>query len=89
VKTVNPEEQKVSVLIFGELHVIRGKGSEQYIKKLAHDVDKRMEEIALKFPRLPAHQVAILAALNFADELAKIKEEQMTLLNMLGESGGE
>ncbi|NLP44891.1 MAG: cell division protein ZapA [Peptococcaceae bacterium] len=79
------EEQKVSVQIFGEEHVIRGKGSAEYIKSLAADVDKRMNEIALKFPRLAAHHVAILAALNLADELAKLKEEQNTLMDMLGE----
>ncbi len=83
------EEQKVSVQIFGELHVIRGKGSEEYIKGLAAEVDKRMKEIALKFPRLAAHQVAILVALNLADELAKLKEEQQTVMDMLGENDKE
>lgn len=82
------EEQKVSVQIFGELHVIRGKGSEDYIKALAADIDNRMREISVKFPRLAAHQVATLVALNLADELAKIKEEQKTVMDMLGESEG-
>lgn len=86
---MNREEQKISVQIFGELHVIRGKGSEEYIKAVAADVDKRMKEIALKFPRLAAHQVAILVALNLADELGKLKEEQKTLMDMLGENSGE
>lgn len=86
---MNREDQKISVQIFGELHVIRGKGSEEYIKGLASDIDKRMREIALKFPRLAAHQVAILAALNLADELGTLKEEQKTLMDMLGENSGE
>lgn len=86
---MNREEQKISVQIFGELHVIRGKGSEEYIKAVAADVDRRMKEIALKFPRLAAHQVAILVALNLADELGKLKEEQKTLMDMLGENSGE
>ncbi len=80
------EEQKVSVQIFGELHVIRGKGSEHYIKGLAEDIDTRMQEIASKFPRLAAHQVAILVALNLADELTKLKEEQNTVMHFLGEN---
>lgn len=80
------EEQKVSVQIFGELHVIRGKGSEDYIKGLAADIDNRMKEISLKFPRLAAHQVATLVALNLADELSKLKEEQRTVMDMLGEN---
>ena len=56
-ENVNQEGLKVSVQIFGELHVIRGKGSEEHILRLARDVDKRMREISLKFPRLAAHQV--------------------------------
>lgn len=80
------EDQKVSVQIFGELHVIRGSAPEEYIKGLAADVDKRMKEISAKFPRLAAHQVATLVALNLADELVKLKEEQKTLMDMLGES---
>ena len=82
---MNQEDLKVSVQIFGELHVIRGKGSEDHILDLASDVDKRMREISLKFPRLAAHQVATLVALNLADELSKLKEEQNSVMDMLGE----
>lgn len=86
---MNPENSKVAVTIFGELHVIRGKGSEEYIRGLARDVDRRMNEISLKFPRMAAHQIGILTALNLADELARVKEEQKTLLDMLGDTGVE
>lgn len=79
------QEQKVTVQIFGEQHVIRGKGSEEYIRGLASEVDRRMREISLKFPRLAAHQVAILVALNLTDELARLKEEQRTVMDILGE----
>ncbi|HHV64337.1 MAG TPA: cell division protein ZapA [Peptococcaceae bacterium] len=83
---MNREEQKVSVQIFGELHVIRGKGSEDYIRGLAALVDSRMREVAQKFPRLAAHQVAILVALNLADELTRLKEEHKTVMDLLGEN---
>lgn len=86
---MNQEDLKVSVQIFGELHVIRGKGSEDYILDLASDVDKRMRDISLKFPRLAAHQVATLVALNLADELSKLKEEQNSVMDMLGEKNVE
>lgn len=86
---MNQEDLKVSVQIFGELHVIRGKGSEDYILNLASDVDKRMREISIRFPRLAAHQVATLVALNLADELSKLKEEQNSVMDMLGEKNVE
>jgi len=82
---VNQDSQKVSVQIFGEIYVIRGNGSEDYISGLAADLDKRMHETALKSPRMAVHQVATLVALNLLDELAKLKEEQKTVLDMLGE----
>ncbi|MHB1654423.1 MAG: cell division protein ZapA [Desulfitobacteriaceae bacterium] len=81
-----PEEvRKIEVGIFGEKHVIRGEGSPEYIQGLAHEVDKKMRQIAQRSPRLPVYQVAILAALNLADELLKLREEQETLLQLLGE----
>lgn len=83
---MSQDDQKVSVQIFGELHVIRGRGSEEHILSLAEDVDRRMKEVSLKFPRLAAHQVAILVALNLADELSKLKEEQQSVMDMLGEN---
>lgn len=77
------ECQKVTVKIFGEQHIIRGEMPEQYIRDLAAEVDRRMKEVSARFPRLAAHQVATLVALNLADELAKLKEEQQTVMDML------
>jgi len=86
---VNREIQKVPVQIFGELYVIRGNGSQENINKMALEVDQRMKEIAQKFPRLAVHQVATLLALNLTDELRILKEEQNTLMDMLGEKKGD
>ncbi|NLM21564.1 MAG: cell division protein ZapA [Peptococcaceae bacterium] len=80
---MNQDAQKVSVQIFGELYVIKGHRSEEHITKVAKEVDRRMKEVASKFPRLAVHQVATLVAINLADELSKIKEEQKTVMAML------
>ncbi|MDP4126595.1 MAG: cell division protein ZapA [Bacillota bacterium] len=79
------EPIRITVEIFGEKHVVRGEGSAAYIQGLAHEVDKKMRLIAQRLPRLGVHQVSILTALNFADELAKLREEQETLMQLLGE----
>lgn len=79
------EPIRITVEIFGEKHVVRGEGSAAYIQGLAHEVDKKMRMIAQRLPRLGVHQVSILTALNFADELAKLREEQETLMQLLGE----
>lgn len=82
---MSKEDGKVTVEIFGEKHHVRGSESPEYIRKLAHEVDKKMRLIAQRLPRLALHQVAILAALNLADDLEKLREEQETLMQLLGE----
>ncbi|WP_206810959.1 cell division protein ZapA [Paradesulfitobacterium ferrireducens] len=77
------ETQKVE--IFGEKYAVRGEASPEHIQAVAREVDKRMHLIAQRFPRLPYHQVAVLAALNLADDLARLREEQETLMQLLGE----
>ncbi|HEY8911064.1 MAG TPA: cell division protein ZapA [Desulfosporosinus sp.] len=79
------EPLKITVEIFGEKYVVRGEGTAQYIQGLAHEVDKKMRLIAQRLPRLGIHQTAVLTALNLADELAKLREEQETLMQLLGE----
>jgi cell division protein ZapA len=86
---VNRESKKVSVEIFGEPYVIRGTSPEDYIRDLAKEVDRRMHEVSLRSPRLAVHQVATLVALNLADELAKIRDEQKTVMDLLGEKEEE
>ncbi len=76
---------KIIVEIFGEKHVVRGDRPPEYIQALAGEVDKKMRLLAQRLPRLSHHQVAVLTALNFADELAKLREEQETLMELLGE----
>ena len=76
---------KITVEIFGENHVVRGDGTASYIQGLAHEIDKKMRLIAQRLPRLSVQQMAILTALNLADELAKLREEQETLMQLLGE----
>jgi len=79
------EVQRVTVEIYGETHTVRGEESPEYIRQLAYEVDKRMKILSQRCPRLAIHQLAILTALNLADELFKLKAEQETLLAMLGE----
>lgn len=83
---MSEEQGKVVVEIYGEKYVIRGGDSPEHIQKVAHEVDKKMRLIAQRMPRLAVHQVAILAALNLADELGKLREEQETLMQLIGNS---
>ncbi len=78
--------QKIIVDIFGERHIVRGEGSAEYIQELAHAVDKKMRIISKRLPHLSHQQLAVLTALNLADDLAKLREEHETLMQLLGEN---
>ncbi|MDK2985529.1 MAG: cell division protein ZapA [Clostridia bacterium] len=76
---------KVTVNIHGQEYTIKGNDSEEYIKKLADYVDEKMREIASKNSNLPPIKVAVLAALNLADELHKTAQEYKWLLQLIEE----
>lgn len=75
----------VNVDIYGETYTIKGEENEEYIKKLADYVNKRMVEISNKFGSMTPTKIAILAALNIADDLFQIKEQSMETDSMTKE----
>ncbi|MGQ9631070.1 MAG: cell division protein ZapA [bacterium] len=66
----------VTVEIFGSKYKIKGDAEAEYIKKLAQYVDAKMNEIAISTSTTSVAKVAILAALNVADELYRLREER-------------
>ncbi len=84
--SVDHEVRSVRVQIFGEEHVIRGQASQEYIENLASLVDSRLEEVQKNNPLLPRHRVAILVAINLANELEKLSAEHADLLTLLEEA---
>ena len=80
------EVRSVRVQIFGEDHIIKGQASEEYIRDLASLVDSRLQEVQKLNPRLSRHRVAILVAINLANELEKLSAEHKELLALLEEA---
>jgi cell division protein ZapA len=69
------EKNATTVEIFGREYKIRGVADEQYILKVAGYVDKKMREVSTG-SSLPSHdRLAILAALNIADELFQERKQ--------------
>lgn len=60
--------------IFGRTYMIKGDADADYALRLAEYVDKKMREVSEKTPTVSSLKVAILAALNIADELFKLRE---------------
>jgi len=79
--------ERVTVNIFGQEYVVKG-ASPEHIKRLALHVDKVMRQISQRFPHYSPVKVAVLAALNIADELYKIQEDYEALIRLIQEERG-
>lgn len=64
------------VEIYGATYVIRGGHEPQYLTELAAQVDRRMRELAGHVPNADAGRLAILTALNLADELSRNRKHE-------------
>ena len=74
-KMQNKEPEKgITVKIFGSEYNIRATQDQRYIKGLAKYVDDKMQEIA-SGGIVSSTKVAVLAALNIADELKTLKKD--------------
>ncbi len=67
--------EDVDVEIFGQVfRIAAGKASATYIQRLAAHVDERMRVISDTATTVPFTRMAILTALNIADDLLKLRE---------------
>jgi len=66
----------VEVYILGQRYTIKGDASEEHIRKLAAFVDGKLKEVHNSSPNITPVKASILAALNIADELFKLRNEQ-------------
>ena len=69
---------KTTVRIAGRDYSISSYDSEAYVQSVAAWVDRRMRELN-QATRLPGGQLAVLAAVNAADDMMKSREENRRL----------
>ncbi|MDY6967619.1 MAG: cell division protein ZapA [Spirochaetota bacterium] len=67
-------ESKAKVNIFGNTYNIKGDAPPEYIIQLAEFVDNRMKEVSNNITDANMIQIAILSALNIADEYFQLLE---------------
>jgi cell division protein ZapA len=67
------ESSRVKVAIFGQTYTIKGDAASDYIVKLADYVNSKMNEVSESIGSGNPAQVAILAAMNIADEFHQLK----------------
>ena len=77
-ETSRPSSSSVTVEIFDQSYRLRGQDSE-YIHQLAAVVDSKMRLVASQGKTVDSLRVAVLAALNIADELFTTRERYAAL----------
>jgi len=81
--------QPVKVIIYGQEYPIRARGDEDHIRQVAKFVDERMAMIEEQTTAMTPARLAILAALNIADELFTLRREKERLLSEFEEKTRE
>ena len=71
------EKNATTVEIFGREYKIRGVADELYIQEVAGYVDKKMREVSAGSSLPSQDRLAILAALNIADELFQQRKQSV------------
>lgn len=72
--SVKPDS--IAVEIYGQTYNVRGEGDPQYLTELAQFVDSRMRLIGSQVQSSDPMRIAILAALNIADEFFRYRTER-------------
>jgi len=80
------EQQHVTVTIMGRNYTLRAEEDPQYVRMIAAYVDDKLQEIAKISPRMSTTRLAILAAINIADELHKLEQRAKSGANREVES---
>jgi len=66
----------VEVTILGQKFVVRSESDEMYVKNVANFVDQKMNDILQKTKTVSNLNVAILSAMNIADEYFSYKRKK-------------
>jgi cell division protein ZapA (FtsZ GTPase activity inhibitor) len=68
-----PPTLTIKVNIFDQLYSLRSSKGEEHVRQMAQIVDERMRQIAAHTTTFELSRIAVLAALNIADELQDLR----------------
>ncbi len=71
------EKSRVTVYIMGEEYILKSTASPDRMHSVGHYVDRLMTSLSDSNQQMSRQKIAVLAALNLADELLKLKEEKL------------
>ena len=79
------KSNKEVVEIYGEVYSLKGTIEPSQIKAIAALVDEKMNAIASHDVRLSQTKIAVLAALNIAEEYLRLEKDYKQLLELVKE----
>jgi cell division protein ZapA len=68
-------KNRVQVRIYGEDYMMKSNAAPDYMKRVAHYVDEKMRQVSQGSNRLGLNKLAVLTAVNLADELFRVRKE--------------
>ena len=83
------EPQSIRVVIYDQEYFMRGDLNREYIEKLARYLDGKMRSIAERTRTVDTLRVAMLAALNVADEYHQMKARYEDVTQHMDQKVGE
>ena len=81
--------QSIRVVIYDQEYFMRGDLNREYIEKLAQYLDGKMRSIAERTRTVDTLRVAMLAALNVADEYHQMKARYEEVAEQMDQKVGE
>ena len=81
------EKNRVTITILGEDYILRSSSSVEEMQRVGHYVDRLMRNLNEQNIQMSRNKMAVLAALNLADDLLRHKEQKSTVLE--GRRAGE
>ena len=79
------EKTRVTLNIAGQEFRLAGGESEEYMRRLAGDINGRINEIQQQYPQMSTTRCTLLAMLNMADELYKLRADYSELDKKISE----
>ena len=73
--TATPGSSTVHVEIFGQTYTVKAGADPGYVEELAAHVDAQMREVGKTAGAVDSVRVAVLAALNIADECFRLRRQ--------------
>ena len=73
-------ERLVEIKVFGQKYTVKSETEEAHVHEVARYVNEKMEEVLKKTKTVSSLNVAVLTALNIADDYLREKEKRLSLL---------